>query len=314
MKRLFVFFLVFFVASFALAEKALINWEWVNVRSGPNKDSSRVGRLVEGAEAEVVERDGDWLKIAYPGGEGWIASNSVTISALASPERSVEPAAKPLAEPPLPSPLESGAVAESEGAGPPVAATTQTRPEKNVGPPHDHAATRGGYLSEYNEPETAPISESAGSALVRMFSGLLAVLGLIGGAVWLSRKFLGGRFQSDRRGRGIQILASRAIGSRQGLLLAEAGGMVWLLAQSPDSVSLVAEIKDPDALRRLNESYEFLDSPFEAELRRRLDLESKDIFPADASLDKAVDGAESETSTEDRLAALRSRRNRRENP
>lgn len=303
MKRLLLLPVFFLAAAPAFAEKATIDWEWVNVRSGPDPSADRVGRLVEGAEADIVGAEDDWLQVSYPGGKGWISAKSVKAS------------------PSMPAPAEaespSAAYAASTDSAPEAAATAaklqtveaQIDPTPDALPRKNALPSKQGYLSEYLDPESSPPPDSAGSALIRMFSGLFIVLGIMGGAVWLTRKFLWRRMPSDRRGRGIQVLASRSISARQGLLLVEVGGMVWLLAQGPDQISLVAEVKDPDALRRLNESYEFLDSPFEAELRGKLDLESSEIFPADASSEN-MDGGEANPTTEDRLAALRERRHR----
>jgi hypothetical protein len=75
--------------------------------------------------------------------------------------------------------------------------------------------------------------------------------------------------------------------------------MPLLLAQSEGMVNLLAEIRDPEAVKRLNDLYGFRETPFEAELRERLDLESRE--------EGAPPAAERALSPEERLAALRRR-------
>jgi flagellar biosynthetic protein FliO len=135
-----------------------------------------------------------------------------------------------------------------------------------------------------------------------MLSGLFLVLALLTGVVWLVRRFMGHRFPGGRRGNAIRVLATRALGPRQGLLLAEAGGLVWLLAQGPDGVRLIAEIRDEAALLRLNGQYGFRDTPFESQLRRQMDVEAETAGPR----------PDREPTPEERLAALRRRPTRDE--
>ncbi len=277
-------------------DRAVVDWEYgyVNVRPAPSTGSDPVGRLTRGAETEILDVRGDWLQIRYPGGEGWVVARS--LRRLAPAEAPAAPAApSPTAaagsppEPDTPADAASEpepAPAPAARAGPPAVRST---PDEGARPP---ASPDRGYLSEYLD-DTAPPVADPGGGLLRLFSGLLVVLALIAGGVWVFRRFLGRRFPVDSRTRGIRVLASRPVGPRQALLLVEVGGLVWLLSQGSDGVSLVAEIRDPDALRRLDERYEFLESAFEAELKKRLDLESG--------------AGDAGPSTEERLAALRRR-------
>jgi flagellar biosynthetic protein FliO len=169
-------------------------------------------------------------------------------------------------------------------------------------PAADSESRPGGYLAEFTDEPDLPTA-AVGTSVLEAVAALFLVLALIGGAVWLIRRFMGPRFLTSRRAEGIRVLATRPLGSRHGLLLVEAGGLVWLLSQSPDGARLVAEISDPEALRRLDDRYDFLEAPFESELRRQLD-ES----PGEAPANPTGAGEEApEPSSEERLAALRRR-------
>ncbi len=257
-----------FVAASAWAGQAVVDWDspYVNLRAGPGTDTPTQGRLSRGDEVEVLQTQGDWVQVGFPGGQGWVAAQSLRDLA--------EPVAPPASGPPSGTEREdarSGAAPVGEG----------DRPRR--------------YLADV-EQDSLP-SYEPGSGLLSLFSGLLIVLALIAGLVYLLRRFSLQRFPGGRRHNAIQVLASRPVGPRQGLLLVEVGGLLWLLAQGPEGVRLIAEISDPDALRRLGERYGFREEPFEAELRRRME-ERADSGDRDAS---------SEPSSEERLATLRRR-------
>ncbi|GAB4263575.1 MAG: hypothetical protein Kow0092_14620 [Deferrisomatales bacterium] len=233
---------------------------YVTVRAAPARDAHAVGRLADGAQAEVLEARAGWHRVRYPGGEGWVPPGTVHDGRPSAP---------------------AGSAATTESAAPGGEDAGERPPS--------------GYLSQYGDDAVLPAVDP-GSSLVSMVSGLLLVLALLAALAFAARRLAGRRLFSDRRSRGIQILATRALGARHGLLLVEAGGLVWLLAQGPDGVSLISEIRDAEALRRLNDRFGFLESPFEAELARQLDLESA-----------AGEGGQAprEPSPEERLAALR---------
>ncbi len=290
-------------------DRAVVDWEYgyVNVRPAPSTGSDPVGRLTRGAETEVLGAQGDWLKIRYPGGEGSVVARSLRRlpAEVPSPDPGRAPGPAPPAAPvpqPGPTPAVARPAPPSAAAGEPgpgPAPVAEARPPGAGATPdggtRPAASPDKGYLSEYLDKAAPPVADPGGG-LLQLFSGLLVVLALIAGGVWVFRRLLGRRFPVDSRARGIRVLASRPVGPRQALLLVEVGGLVWLLSQGGDGVSLVAEIRDPDALRRLDERYEFLESAFEAEFKKRLDLESA-----------GADAGEGGPSTEERLAALRRR-------
>ncbi len=260
--------LALFVAASAWAGRAVVDWDspYVDLRAGPGTDSPAQGRLSRGDEVDILEVRGDWAQVGFPGGRGWVTAQS--LRGLA------EPGAPPAGGPSAGTQREdarSGAVPEGKG----------DRPRR--------------YLADV-EQDSLP-SYEPGSGLLSLFSGLLLVLALIAGLVYLLRRFSLQRFPGGRRYNAIQVLASRPVGPRQGLLLVEVGGLLWLLAQGPEGVRLIAEISDADALRRLGERYGFREEPFEAELRSRLEERG----------DSGDRGAPAEPTSEERLAALRRR-------
>jgi len=283
------------------AERARVAWEepYVNVRAAPGLDAAKVGRLARGAEGEVLSEEGEWVHIRYPGGEGWVVDRS--LQRLPEPAEVLGSAvASPSPAPPRAEVADNLVAANgaSETTPPQVPTPSAAASEPRTSEPLPGGAPnppREGYLSGLDQAKPPPVEPGAG--LVSMLSGLLLVLALLAGAVWLGRRFLGHRFPGGRRGNTIRVLATRALGPRQGLLLAEAGGLVWLLAQGPDGVRLVAEIRDEAALQRLNEQFGFRDTPFEAQLRQQMDLEENAEGPR----------PDREPSPEERLAALRRR-------
>ncbi len=271
---------VLFVVSTGWAAPAVVDWEYdyVNVRSEPGTEAERVGQLALGARAEVLEERGEWSRVRYPGGAGWVVTRSLRVL----PE---EPAPAPA--PPV--------------AAPPAAAAPAPAPAPREAPPPAPAAGESsppsGYLAPYREDPPLPAVDLT-SSVASLLAGLLLIFALLAAGVYLWRRFFLGRFPVPRRGGALRILETRPLGPRQGLVLVEAGGIVWLLAQGPDGVTPLAEIRDPAALARLNERFAFLESPFETELRRQLDLETGPETAAEPP---------GEPSAEERLAALRRR-------
>lgn len=297
--------------------RARVEWQerTVNVRSGPDLSAGRVGRLARGAEVEVLGERGEWTRVRHAGGEGWVVSRSLRrLSEAASEPPSAAPAGQepapvqPAAPPPEPArsespegPLEAHPSGKQTEAvpPPPAAAAPPTVPERD--------GREGGYLSGLEE--SPPPSYDPGPGLLRLLSGLLLVLALLAGLVWALRKLSGGGLLAGGRRAGpIRVLAARAVGPRQGLVLVEVGGLVWLLSQGPEGLRLVAELRDEAALERLNAQYGFRETPFEATLRSRLDLEGEEQGKGGTSAPAGNRSGEGPgSSPEERLAALRRR-------
>ena len=278
------------------AARAVVDWEYdyVNVRSTASTTGELVGRLAAGAEGEVLEQREEWTFVRYPGGEGWVVSRSLRTLPETTPMVAKD------------TPAEPAPVAQPTGAAPDPALVpdAKTRPPEATPPSvvADGEKRPGGYLSEYTDTPEPPVFD-AGPSVVSAISGLLIVLALIAGAVLLVRKLMGSRFPASRRPGGIRILGSRPVAPRQSLLLVEVEGLVWLVGQGPEGMRRIDRIDDPRALERLDDRYEFLETPFQSELRRTLDLEGERGEPVAPS---EVGSAE-ELTREQRLAALRRR-------
>ncbi len=307
-RRFLAWLALVLIASPALAGRAVVDWEYgyVNVRKGPSTAAERVGRISRGAEVETLEERRGWVRIRSGQVEGWVTARSlkpappppepVTASPPAGRGKPAPASRAEEAAPGARSPSESAAPSPPERADspPPAGGGGGHSGPRAPGPPAPEDRAGGGYLSEYldaGEPPAAP----ADGGWLRFASGLFLVLALIVGAGWAVRWLMGRRRPLGRVSPGIRILATRPLGARHGLVLVEAGGLVWLLAHGPDGVRPIAEIRDPEALRRLNDRYGFLESPFEARLREQMDVEESGEEPGP------------EPSAEERLAALRRR-------
>ncbi len=278
--------LVLLVPAAGYAGRAVVDWEYgyVNLRKGPSTSAARTGRLTLGTRVETLETRGEWVRIRAGGREGWVVA------------RSLRPLPEPGPQAPAEAPAPAATVAPPPEAPKPEAPVVREAP---AGP----APPEPGYLAKYlNQPE--PDTPRAGGGWLRLVSGLLLVLALIAGGVFVARSVMGRRLALGRASPGIRILATRPLGARHGLVLVEVGGMVWLLAHGPDGVRPIAEIRDPEALKRLDERYGFLETPFESELRQKLDLESGGGEEGGPEPEPAP---EPELSPEERLAALRRR-------
>ncbi|OEF96329.1 SH3 domain-containing protein [Desulfuribacillus alkaliarsenatis] len=59
---------------------ATVDVNILNVRAGPNTSEQIMGKLSMRETVEIIEQQGEWLKISFNGSEGWIASQFVTIT------------------------------------------------------------------------------------------------------------------------------------------------------------------------------------------------------------------------------------------
>lgn len=325
--------LLLLATSTASAGRAVVDWkDGVSLLSGPNARSKRVARLEVRAPVETLEERAGWVHVRSSEGEGWVQRRSLRFLSEETkkgrkgreeaaeeppaPVRKAEPPkpqresvrAEPLGPPPAPA-------AAPVAAQPPAPAPLPASPPAPVPSGAPAKLEPGGYLSGYDR-EPAPKTDT-GPGIFSVVSALLLVLAMVAGAVYLFRIFSGRRGFGPQKGRGIQILATKALGPRQALVLVEVGGLPLLLAQGEGGVHLLTEIRDAEAVRRLNDLYGFRQTPFEAELHRQLDLESEP-----SPFDEAETGSDGPSgayqaeprasaaggpSPEERLAALRRR-------
>lgn len=294
MRRLLLFLLIL-SASPVWAETAEVLGKGELVMWSSPSGRSRRGEVPPGAEVQVLDDRGAAVKVRYKGAEGWVKGSRLRRAPepAAAPVAPAPAAAAPAVAPPV------GAQASPGGGTYGTAGTegTQQAPAPAVAAPVAPAPQPDPY-AKYDREEAVPRVE-AGPSLVTAVGALLLVLALIAGVVYLLRLLGARKYPAGLKAKGIQVLATRPLGPRQALLLVDVGGMPLLLAQSEGMVNLLAEIRDPEAVRRLNDLYGFRETPFEAELRQRLDLESQEEKPAP--------GGERVLSPEERLAALRRR-------
>lgn len=252
-----------------LAATAVVDWNqsFVNVRSEPSQTAKKVGAIQSGAKVDLVTQKGDWAKVRYAGGEGWVVLKSLRVTAdkpatmtsqLVRSESETAPAPAKAAEPVAPAPPQAPAVS--------VPPQPQAAP---ASPPP------GGYLSDIPDKPALP-EVSIGKTLVSMVSGLLLVLAIIGAVVWAMRRFLGGKFPQLQGTGAIRVLSTRPVAQRQALMLVEVGGEIFLIGQTDSELRLISKIESPDAIDRLDYLFTFKATKFESELRRELDVESRE--------------------------------------
>ncbi|NLT10475.1 MAG: SH3 domain-containing protein, partial [Ruminococcus sp.] len=51
----------------------------LNVRKGPSTDSDRIGSLAKGTKMEIVGSEGNWYKIVYENGYGYVSKDYVKL-------------------------------------------------------------------------------------------------------------------------------------------------------------------------------------------------------------------------------------------
>lgn len=78
----------------------------------------------------------------------------------------------------------------------------------------------------------------------RLSLSLGLVLGLMGGVLWVARRYFPQAIKNVGRGSSIDILASRALGQRRQLLMVRAKGKTVLLGVTPHSIQCLTEIDE----------------------------------------------------------------------
>ena len=161
----------------------------------------------------------------------------VALAALAAPQESAAPLAADAA---VTVPPAQAAAAPAAPAAPaeasPVAAAAVPVAIPAQDPP------RSGRVLE-DRPEAGP---SVGGFVV----GSLAVVGLLGGALLLLRRF-GKNSRYLGAGGPIQVLARRTLGPKQEVFLVEVGRRVFMIGSTRDQLSTLGEFSGPDEVAAL---------------------------------------------------------------
>ena len=88
-------------------------------------------------------------------------------------------------------------------------------------------------------------------SLIRMVSALAVVLGLMGGLVLLSRRFLGNRTLPRGGEPLVQVLGSGYLGPRKSIAVVAVCGELHVLGLTADDVVPLGKVTDPEHVRRL---------------------------------------------------------------
>ncbi len=88
-------------------------------------------------------------------------------------------------------------------------------------------------------------------SLIRMVSALAVVLGLMGGLVVLSRRYLGNRLASRGGAPLVRVLGSGYLGPRKSVAVVAVCGELHVLGLTADDVVPLGKVTDPEHVRRL---------------------------------------------------------------
>lgn len=76
------------------SEVVIVNVDVLNLRSGPGTSYAAAGQVLRGMRLEVLQRQGDWVKVRTPAGkEAWVAGWLVTAPGAATPPAAPPPQA-----------------------------------------------------------------------------------------------------------------------------------------------------------------------------------------------------------------------------
>jgi flagellar protein FliO/FliZ len=87
-------------------------------------------------------------------------------------------------------------------------------------------------------------------SLIRMVSALAVVLGLMGGLVLVSRRFLGARIVTRGGEPLVRVLSTGYLGPRKSVAVVSVCGELHVLGLTADDVVPLGKITDPEQVRR----------------------------------------------------------------
>lgn len=111
-------------------------------------------------------------------------------------------------------------------------------------------AAKGGYLSGYENTDPKPSSISWWSSIAYLVS-LFAIFIFVVGLAYFAARFLGGRFAQQKMGYGGKIISHLPLGPNRSVCIIEMAGRMFMLGVTEHSITLLAEITDPDEVDRL---------------------------------------------------------------
>ncbi len=118
----------------------------------------------------------------------------------------------------------------------------------------EEAASSGGYLAGYENADPRPTPVSWWSTLAYLVS-LFAIFGFVVVMAYFTARFLGGKFaQQTAAGHGGRLLEQLPLGPNRSVCAVEMANRVFLLGVTEHSVTMLAEITDPEEMERLHQN------------------------------------------------------------
>ncbi|MCX7635899.1 MAG: flagellar biosynthetic protein FliO [Syntrophales bacterium] len=90
-------------------------------------------------------------------------------------------------------------------------------------------------------------------SFLKMIFALALVIGIMLGAVYLLKRLTGQGTGASSSGGYIHILATRYMGPKTSVMILACLGRILVVGVTPGAVNLLAEITDPDLLRKIRE-------------------------------------------------------------
>ncbi|WP_294157260.1 flagellar biosynthetic protein FliO [uncultured Selenomonas sp.] len=112
------------------------------------------------------------------------------------------------------------------------------------------AAGSSGYLSGYENPDPRPSPVSWWSTLA-YFASLLVIFGFVVVMAYFAARFLGGHFGKSVSRHGGRLLVQLPLGPKSSACVVEMAGRTFLLGVTEASVTMLAEITDPEEVEAL---------------------------------------------------------------
>ncbi|MCY2931763.1 MAG: flagellar biosynthetic protein FliO [Planctomycetota bacterium] len=125
----------------------------------------------------------------------------------------------------------------------PAAPAAQTQPAETTPPEPAGKIPSLLDLERKTPPLISPTDSPAAGMFWRMLGSLAVVIALIAVGWFVFRRHLGGRMGALGR-RQVTLLESARVGSRQNVLLVQAGSRKFLLAATPERITLVADVTE----------------------------------------------------------------------
>lgn len=88
-------------------------------------------------------------------------------------------------------------------------------------------------------------------SFLKMIFALAFVLGIMLGAAYLLKRLSGPSMSATGQGGHIQVVSTRFMGPKTSIMIIDCLGHILVVGVTPTAVNLLAEITDPDTVKRL---------------------------------------------------------------